>query len=112
MVSSTILTTALIKKADAVRADRKREIQATQSIAIKKRNDNIASKLQARKDKKMGIKKKDAPKGAKKGTGKGYQGKNKDNDRDGGGGGGGKSKGGDKGGAKKGRPGFEGKGKK
>jgi hypothetical protein len=96
------------KQRSCIRADRKREIVATQSIAIKKRNDNIASKLQARKDKKMGVKKKDAPKGAKKGTGKGYQGKNKDNDRDAGPA---KGKGGDKGG-KKGRPGFEGKGKK
>lgn len=104
-------------RADGFRADRKRDIQNTQSIAIKKRNDNIASKLQARKDKKMGVKKKDAPKGStgKKGNGKGYQGKNRDPDGGGPGAGlgitGNKSKGG-AGGGKKGRPGFEGKGKK
>lgn len=57
-------------------AERKRELEASQAAAIKKRNDNIAARLQARRDKKSGKSSKD--KGAKKGKGRpGFEGKKK-----------------------------------
>ncbi|WVQ95736.1 hypothetical protein IAU59_002835 [Kwoniella sp. CBS 9459] len=65
-------------------ADRKRELEKSNAISIKKRNDNIAKRAEERRNKRLGVKDK---------------------------GGKGKSGGGAKGGHKKGgsRPGFEGK---
>ena len=66
--------------ADIYRADRKKQLSDAQAAAIKKRNDNIAGRAQARKDKKSGVKKKDVKKvggaGAKKGKSRpGFEGK-------------------------------------
>ncbi|WVR08432.1 hypothetical protein IAU60_005487 [Kwoniella sp. DSM 27419] len=62
-------------------ADRKKEIEKSNAASIKKRNDNIAKRIEDKRNKRLGIKDKGA-KGAK---------------------------GGQKGGKKGGRPGFEGK---
>lgn len=67
-------------RADIDRADRKKQLSDAQAAAIKKRNDNIAGRAQARKDKKSGVKKKDVKKvggaGAKKGKSRpGFEGK-------------------------------------
>ncbi|KAK8850345.1 hypothetical protein IAR55_004263 [Kwoniella newhampshirensis] len=65
-------------------SERKREIEKSNAIAIKKRNENIAKRVDAKRDKRLGIKdkggsKKKARPGfeGKKGKG-GYKGKNKD----------------------------------
>ncbi|OCF42635.1 hypothetical protein I317_03494 [Kwoniella heveanensis CBS 569] len=71
-------------------ADRKRELEKSNAISIKKRNDNIAKRAEDRRNKRLGIKDK---------GGKGHKGKS-------GSGSGGPNKGGKKGGS---RPGFEGK---
>jgi hypothetical protein len=47
------------------RVERKKNLEQSQATSIKKRNDNIAMRAQARKDKKMGIK----DKGKKSGSG-------------------------------------------
>ncbi|EKD02104.1 establishment of cell polarity protein [Trichosporon asahii var. asahii CBS 8904] len=58
-------------------AERKRELEASQQASIKKRNDNIAARLQARRDKKSGKSAKDKA-AAKKGKGRpGFEGKKK-----------------------------------
>lgn len=69
------------------RVERKKTLAQAQATAIKKRNDNIASRNEARRNKKLGIKKKAGDKGK---------------------GGVGGKKGGDRGKGKS-RPGFEGK---
>jgi hypothetical protein len=56
------------------RVERKKNIEQSQATSIKKRNDNIASRIQTKRDKKMGIKdkgKKSAGGGAKGGKGGG-----------------------------------------
>ncbi|WWD20526.1 hypothetical protein CI109_105002 [Kwoniella shandongensis] len=65
-------------------SERKREIEKSNAIAIKKRNDNIAKRVDAKRDKRLGVKdkggaKKKARPGfeGKKGKG-GYKGKNRD----------------------------------
>ncbi|KAK4686416.1 hypothetical protein P7C73_g3715, partial [Tremellales sp. Uapishka_1] len=82
-------------------AERKLELQKSQSTAIKKRNDNIASRADARKNKRLGIKDKTKGKAVKKGR-PGFEGKNK----------GGKGKDGKDGGKGKGKEGGGAGGKK
>jgi hypothetical protein len=56
------------------RVERKKNIEQSQATSIKKRNDNIASRIQTKRDKKMGIKdkgKKSAGGGSKGGKGGG-----------------------------------------
>lgn len=93
--------------ADIPRNERKETIQRSQAAAIKRRNDNITNRVDAKRNKRLGIKVKEASgKGATKG--KGYKGKNPKDEEDRGGKGG---KGGKSGKSGKGRPGFEGKSK-
>lgn len=56
------------------RAERKRDLDKSQAVAMKKRNDNIAARAEARKNKRLGIKDKGAKKGMKKGR-PGFEGK-------------------------------------
>ncbi|GFZ48310.1 hypothetical protein JCM24511_06058 [Saitozyma sp. JCM 24511] len=55
-------------------AERKRDLDKSQAVAMKKRNDNIAARAEARKNKRLGIKDKGAKKGMKKGR-PGFEGK-------------------------------------
>ncbi|KAL7422641.1 hypothetical protein Q5752_001932 [Cryptotrichosporon argae] len=69
-------------KSGAAWADRKKELERSQAAKIKKRSDNIASRLDAKRNKRLGIKDKGAKdKGAKGGKGKGrpgFEGKRKE----------------------------------
>lgn len=49
------------------RNERKRDLEKSQQTSIKKRNDNIAMRAQARRDKKMGVKDKGKKGGASSG---------------------------------------------
>ncbi|ORY35876.1 surfeit locus protein 6-domain-containing protein [Naematelia encephala] len=48
-------------------SERKKTLEKSQATAIKKRNDNIASRVDAKRDKKFGVKGKNKDKGKKKG---------------------------------------------
>jgi hypothetical protein len=67
--------TLAMRRADVRdRAERKRDLDKSQAVAMKKRNDNIAARAEARKNKRLGIKDKGAKKGMKKGR-PGFEGK-------------------------------------
>ncbi len=58
-----------------IRAERKKTLEKGHEVAIKKRNDNIASRADAKRNKRLGIKDKDkGTSGRKKGKGKGRPG--------------------------------------
>lgn len=62
-----------------IRAERKKTLEKGHEVAIKKRNDNIASRADAKRNKRLGIKDKGKGKdkgtsGRKKGKGKGRPG--------------------------------------
>jgi len=79
------------------RSDRKRQAEQSQAIKAKKRNEHIAARSDAKKNKKLGLKPKgDKDKAPARGKSGGYKGKNPDQ---------GDKAGGDKGKGKK-RPGF------
>ena len=81
MVSRKEPPASLCSGADIFRADRKKDLEKSHAVAIKKRNDNIAARNESKKNKKKGIKNKDKGKpkgkgrpgfeGGKKGKGKG-----------------------------------------
>ena len=64
------------------RGDRKRQAEQSQAIKAKKRNEHIAARSDAKKNKKLGLKPKgDKDKGASKGKSGGYKGKKPDQDK-------------------------------